>query len=68
MGQPHHRLTHRNDLAGLGECLDDDAIRVGKQQGVATFVAGNLRLSFSRSELRIGGIERRLRLLVFLLG
>jgi hypothetical protein len=68
MGQPHHRLTHRNDLSGFGERLDNGAICIGKQQGVAAFVAGNLRLSLGRSELRIGGIERRLRLLVFLLG
>jgi hypothetical protein len=68
MSQPNHDLAGSNDLARFDKRLHHCAVGVSEQQGVATFVAGDLRISLSRGELRIGAIERRPRLLVSLLG
>ena len=68
MRQLHHGLPGGDDLAGLGQGLDDGPVRVGEQQGVRDLVARHLGLGFGRRQLRIGTVEGRLDLVVFLLG
>ncbi len=64
MGKLDHNLARGHDLAGFGERVDDDAIRVGRQDRVARFVPRHLGLGFRRMQFGGGRRRGRLRLLV----
>ena len=61
---PNHGLARRDDLAGLANRFDHRSVRVRYQDRVGRLILCDPCFGFSGGELRLGCIQRGLRLLV----
>ena len=65
---PNDCLAGRDDLPGLANRFDHRSVRVRYQDRVGRLILGDPCFGFSGGELRLGCIQRSLRLLVALSG